>query len=82
MFRNCIWLTLWGYPIAVEFSIFNVCVHVCMHVGATADTHPHQPTSMGWQITKDGIYLELVKIVQFCLKIYVLWRLPNLRVSV
>ena len=60
--------------------VYLMCV--CMHVGATADTHPHQPTSMGWQITKDGIYLELVKIVQFCLKIYVLWRLPNLRVSV
>ena len=30
------------------------------------------------QITKNQINLELIKIIQFCLKIYNLWRHPHL----
>ena len=33
------------------------------------------------QITKNRINLELIKIVQFCLKIYDLWRHPHLWVG-
>ena len=34
------------------------------------------------QITKNQINLELFKIIQFCLKIYDLWRHPHLWVGV
>ena len=34
------------------------------------------------QITKNQINLEPFKIIQFCLKIYDLWRHPNLWVGV
>ena len=34
------------------------------------------------QITKTRINLELIKIIQFCLKIYDLWRHPYLLVGV
>ena len=34
------------------------------------------------QITKNQINLELIKIIQFCLKIYDLWRRPHLWVGV
>ena len=33
------------------------------------------------QITKDQINLELIKIIQYCLKIYDLWRHPYLWVG-
>ena len=34
------------------------------------------------QITKNQIDLKLIKIIQFCLKIYDLWRHPHLWVGV
>ena len=34
------------------------------------------------QITKYGINLDLIKIIQFCLKIYDLWRHPQQWVGV
>ena len=33
------------------------------------------------QITESGINLDLIKIIQFCLKIYNLWRLLHLMVG-
>ena len=35
-----------------------------------------------YQITRNGINLDLIEIIQFCLKIYYLWRLPHLWVDV
>ena len=35
-----------------------------------------------YQITKNRINLKLIKIIQFCLKMYVLWRLPHLWMNV
>ena len=64
-------------------SMFNmhvhacVCVHVCVH-GTPLHTpippHPHAPIHhppRGWtpRIGKNSITLELIKILQFCLKI-------------
>ena len=41
---------------------------------------------VGWvgsgQITKNQINLDLIEIIQFCLKIYDLWRHPQLWVGV
>ena len=34
------------------------------------------------QITKNGIDLDLFEIIQFCLKIYDLWRHPHIWVGV
>ena len=34
------------------------------------------------QITKYQINLDLIEIIQFCLKIYDLWRHPHLRVGI
>ena len=34
------------------------------------------------QITKNRINIELIQIIQFCLKIYDLWRHPHLWVGV
>ena len=40
----------------------------------------------GWvgqgQITKNLINLDLIKMIQFCLKIYDLWKHPHLRMGV
>ena len=48
------------------------------------------PPTFGWmyglvgrcQITKNGIYLDLFKIIKVYLKIYDLWRLPHLWLDV
>ena len=35
-----------------------------------------------YQITKNRINLKLIEIIQLCLKMYVLWRLPHLSMNV
>ena len=66
--------------------MFNVCV--CVHVYTCIPPHTHttnhSPTcqTQGAQITKNAINPEQIKIIQFCLKICKLWRLPQLWVSV
>ena len=36
---------------------------------------------MGGLITKNVLNLDVIEIIQFCLKIYDLWRHPHLRVG-
>ena len=62
-----------------------VCVHVCVH--GTPPTHPyppsppstHLPPPGGWipGISKNLITLALIKIFQFCLKIWNLWKISH-----
>ena len=44
-----------------------VCVHACVCMHGAPHTHPHPPAAPG--ISKNSITLELIKIIQFCLKI-------------
>ena len=61
-----------------------MCMCVCMgHLPHThAHPHPHPPIchpTGGWTtgISKNSITLELIKIFQFRLKIWNLWRIPH-----
>ena len=70
-------------------SMFNMHVHVCVHVciHGTPLTHPYLPHPHppichppgGWtlRISKNSIMLELIKIFQFRLKMWNLWRIPH-----
>ena len=62
----------------------HVCIHVYMGYLPHTHTHPHpihpSATPPGWwtlRISKNLITLELIKIFQFCLKIWNLWRIPH-----
>ena len=65
MFRNYKLPCLTCVYVQVFIYVF---VHACMKVPPHTHNHP-QPR--GCQITKNAINLELMKIIQFCLKIYV-----------
>ena len=68
----------------------HVCVHACGHAhvrgGAPTQPHPHPPThppgGVPHQISKNAIRLERIKIFRFRLKIWNLWRIPQLYVCV
>ena len=56
-------------------------MHACMHVCADISEPPIHPTHLPPDpvgVTKNQINLELIKKIQFCLKIYDLQRQPNL----
>ena len=72
-------------------NMFNMHVCACVHVHVCVHgtpphphthPHPHEPirhTPGGWtpRISKNSITLELIKIFQFRLKIWNLWRIPH-----
>ena len=77
---------------ASMFIMFNMHVHVSMHayMGHPPHTHTHPnpnptthhpPGGTPW-FSKNSITFELIKIFQFCLKIWNLWRLLHLWVGV
>ena len=68
------------------FSMFNMHVRACVHVHVCVHgTAPHTPIptptpihpSATPRISKNSITLELIKIFQFHLKIWNLWRIPH-----
>ena len=65
----------------IMFSIgVCICMHACVCICANMGVHPHPhpPTHPGvCQMTKNAINPELINIIQFCLKICELWRLPH-----
>ena len=83
----------WGQPFAWNYHVFHtcMCVHMCacmcVHVhmcGGTRNHHPapsthpsSPPRATGSPNHWNSISLELIEIIQFCLKILYLWTLLN-----
>ena len=83
----------WGQPFACNYHVYHACmcvhVHACMHVhvhmcGGHPPTtpHPHPPSpptprAAGSPKHQNSISLELIEIIQFCLKILYLWTFLN-----
>ena len=81
-----------GHLHEIMFTM-HACVCVCMHacmcmcmctcVGGTpqppqpTSTHPSTPRAAGSPKHQNSISLELIEIIQFCLKILYLWTLLN-----
>ena len=66
----------WKWPTCLSWLTLCVCAHAWVppthiHPNPAPDPDP------GGQITKNAISLEQIKIIQFCLKICKLWRLPT-----
>ena len=88
MLENCKWLPPWRQPCLSCLTCMHVCVHVHAHAPVhvrgwcPTQPHPHPPTHPSPQgrypqISKNAIRLERIKIFQFCLKIWNLWRIPH-----
>ena len=83
----------WGRPFAWNYHVYHTCVfvraracvrvHVHMCRGHPPTTsHPHPPTpptprAAGSPKHQNSISLELIEIIQFCLKIIYLWTFLN-----
>ena len=83
----------WGRPFAWNYHVYHACtcvrvracmrmhVHVCGGQPPTTP-HPHPPspptpTAAGSPNHQNSISLELIEILQFCLKILYLWTFLN-----
>ena len=62
--------------------IIYMAPHIIITPPYTESTYPHSPRGRTPRISKISIRFELIKIFQFCLKIWNLWRLPHLGVGV
>ena len=80
----------WGRPFAIEIIMFtmymcmHVYVHACMHMyrghpqpSPPPSTHTPTPRATGSLKHQNSISLELIEIIQFCLKILYLWTFLN-----
>ena len=76
----------WGQPFAWNYHVYHACVcvhvHVCMQLHVhMCGGHPHPPTptprAAGSPKHQNSITLELIKLIQFCLKILYLWTFLN-----
>ena len=79
----------WGRPFAWNYHVYHVCV--CVHACACMCTcvwdtpqppptpihPPPTPRAAGSPKYQNSISLELIKIIQFCLKILYLWTFLN-----
>ena len=92
MYRNCKWPPTLRHPCLAWLACLTcmcvracMCMCVCMGHPPHTHTHPHphapicHPPPRGWtpRISKNLITLELIKIFQFHLKIWNLWRIPH-----
>ena len=67
-----------------------VCMCMCVCMEHPSHTHPnpnpnantHRPQGGTPGISKNSITVELIKIIQFCLKIWNLWKIPHQWVGV
>ena len=72
-----------GESLEIPYDVLCVCMHVCACACVWEESShtpftPHPPTPRGTsRISQNSIALELIKIFQFCLKIWNLWRLPH-----
>ena len=82
VYRNCKWPLTWRHPCLSCLTYMWVCayMHVCacvcmVHPSTHTHTHPQtnpptcQPPRGTPRISQNSITLELIKIIQFCLKI-------------
>ena len=75
--------SLWCHMYMCVRARAFMCVHVYVRGGhPLTTTHPHPPalpSPLGGTpgISQNSIALELIEILQFCLKIWNLWRLPH-----
>ena len=92
-YRNCKWPLTWRHPCLAWLACLTcMCMHACMRVhlcvhGTPPPTpiptpnpiHPSATPPGGWTpgISKNSITVELIKIFQFRLKIWNLWRIPH-----
>ena len=98
MYRNCKWPPTWRHPCLAWLACLTcmcVCacvrVHVCVHetpphipIPTPTPIHPSATPPGGCtpRISKNLITLELIKIFQFRLKIWNLWKIPHPYVGV
>ena len=83
----CLALYKWPIPLGesmgIAYDVICTCacvhVHACAHVWGGTLSPPPPPSTLGGtpRISQNSITLELIKIFQFCLKIWNLWRLPH-----
>ena len=83
MYRNCKWPLTWRHLCLSCLTCMCVCVCICMHacvcmVHGAPSTHPHSPQTNPPtchpprgipRISQNSITHELIKIIQFCLKV-------------
>ena len=92
MIISCKWPPPLGESMGIPYDVIHtcMCVHaracVCVWGHPLTTPHPHPPTPPTPKggtpgISQNLITLELIKIFQFCLKIWNLWRLPHPRVG-
>ena len=86
MYRNCKWPPTWRHPCLSCFTCMCMLVYACMCAWdipytSIPDSTPIYPsaTPQGGTpgIGQNSITLELIKIFEFCLKIWNLWRIPH-----
>ena len=88
MIISCKWPPPLGESLGIPYDVICMCahvfmcmlVHVCRGHPLTTPTNIHPPThppggTLG--ISQNSIALELIKMFQFRLKIWNLWRLPH-----
>ena len=91
MIISCKWPPPLGESLGIPYYVICTCACICMHVHmcgghplTTTHLHrltPHLPGGTH-RISQNSIALELIKIFQFCLKIWNLWRLAHPQVGV
>ena len=82
---NCKWQPPLGESLGIPYDVICVRAYMHMHVyvcgGTPNHPHPHPPTPHPPggtpRISQNSIALELIKIFQFRLKIWNLWRLSH-----
>ena len=82
---NCKWQPPLGESLGIPYDVtcMCMCMHVCARVWGAPPNYPqpHPPTTHPQggtpRISQNSIALELIKIFQFRLKIWNLWRLPH-----
>ena len=92
MIISCKWLPPLGESLGIPYDVIHACVCVCTCVHACAcacvweapsyhppptSTQPPHPPGGTPGISQNSIALELIKIFQFRLKIWNLWRLSH-----
>ena len=83
MYRNCKWPLTWRHPCLA--CVTCMCMRACMH--GTPPTHTYPPLPPSTHLPPPGggppeslenlITLQLIKIFQFRLKIWNLWKIPH-----